>query len=87
MKLRIVEEHPGEVRERAEDVVRVIEKLAGRSLLRKSDPAPALPTLPSGKYQFTYAALDEGIAKARTHHVESVRAHMNAKITAILSAS
>lgn len=54
MKIRVQEQHPGELVEKAEDVVRVLEKLAGRSLLKADSHSHEKPVrwLPALKASF-----------------------------------
>lgn len=82
MKIRIIERHPGELSAKAEDAVRVIERLSGRRLL-KAAPAPDEQIKQTPGTQFEYKAL-EGAVKARRKEVKRIKALMDAKIAAVL---
>jgi len=82
MKVRIVEERPGEVKDRAEDVVRVLEKLTGRSLLKA---APAHDDqIKQTAARFEYLAIEQVVKRARKEHVDPVRKLMDEKIAKVL---
>ena len=82
MKVRITESRPGELQERAEDVVRVVEKLAGRSLLKAApEPDQQIKQTPA---QFEYPAQAGSVKRAR-REVKRIQALMDAKIAAVLS--
>lgn len=82
MKVRIFEEHPGEVQDRAEDVVRVLEKLTGRELL-KAEPHPA-HQIRQTPAQFEYPSMAQAVKQARKEHVDVVHDLMNEKIAKVL---
>lgn len=77
MKIRIEESRPGELVEKAEDVVRTLEKLSGRDLLIKA--APHEPKEP----RFEHRALEQSVTRSRKA-VTRIRRLMDAKISAVL---
>jgi hypothetical protein len=68
----------GELTERAEDVVRVIEQISGRSLLKAELPHDHKPS------EFEYPAL-RGAMTASRKHAERIRQVMDRKIAAVLA--
>ncbi len=82
MKIRIQEDHPGELAEKAEDAVRVIEHLSGRSLL-KAAPEPD-EQIKQTAAQFEYPSIKQAVDRARTRHVDAVKRHMDKKIAKVL---
>ncbi len=78
MKIRI-QGREGELAERAEDVVRVLEKIAGRSLTKAGldDHEPGPPPPPP-------AALQGALASSGAH-ADRIRKVMDRKIVAVLA--
>lgn len=78
MRIRI-EAKPGELRARAEDVVRVVERLSGRELL-KADPNDQINQTPA---QFEYAVIEDSVKQSQ-RKVRQIRKAMLAKIAGVL---
>ena len=78
MRIRI-EAKPGELRARAEDVVRVVERLSGRELL-KADPNDQIKQTPA---QFEYAVIEDSVKRSQ-RKVGQIRAAMLTKIAGVL---
>lgn len=82
MKVRIEEEYPGEVQERPEDVVRVLESITGRDLL-KAEPTPD-HQIKQTAAQFEYPAIAQVVKRARKKHVDRIHGLMDSKIAQVL---
>lgn len=82
MKIRIVEQTPGELISKARDVVRHVEQLTGLELL-KAAPAPDKQIKQTPGTQFEYKALQGAVSEASTH-VKRIHVLMDEKIAAVL---
>jgi len=76
MKVRIIEERPGELAERAHDVRRAVHKLTEDALIKAEKPKAPL--------QVEYPALTGLIRAMKRDHVATVREHMDSKIAKVL---
>lgn len=76
MKVRIIEERPGELAERADDVRQVVHRLT-EDALRKAET-------PKAPLQVEYRSLTEMIRGMKRTHVNAVRSQMDAKIAKVL---
>ena len=82
MKIKIIEQHDGELAEKAEDVVRVVERLTGRVLL-KAAPEPDDQIKQTAGTQFEYKAMAGAVKRSRKH-VDRIKTLMDRKIAAVL---
>jgi hypothetical protein len=74
-----IEAEPGELEDRAEDVVRVVERLCGRELL-KADPNEQITQTPA---QFEYDVIEDSVKQSR-RKAKQIRKVMLAKIAEVL---
>jgi hypothetical protein len=79
VKIRIEEQRPGEFEERAEDAVKVLESLAGRSLAKAADE-----TLPhQTKAQWEYPAI-KGSYDRRSKEADRIARLMQERLLSVL---
>jgi len=81
VKVRIIEEAPGELHAKAADVVRVVERLSGVQLL-KAAPAPD-KQIKQTPAKFEYPVLAAPVARGRAE-ADRIKSIMDPKLLAIL---
>lgn len=92
MRLRIAEEHPGELEAKAEDVVRTIERLTGRELMVKAAPGcgcgdPLCKSnhkVPRAPMTFDHEAIDQMVGRSK-REVDQIRKLMDKRIAEVLN--